>query len=56
MNQKQILLNVKTTLESLDIKPTKLNCDKLLGCMIWIEKIIEEIERKEENADVRETE
>ena len=56
MNQKQILLNVKTTLESLDIKPTKLNCDKLLGCMIWIEKIIEDIERKEESGNVCEAE
>ena len=48
MDLKTALLNMKKTLESLDIKATQENLDKLLGCMFMINKIIEEIEGKED--------
>lgn len=34
---------VKRTLEDLDIKATQANCDKLLGCMNALDKIMDVI-------------
>lgn len=51
MDLKTALTNMKKTLESLDIKATQENLDKLLGCMFMIDKIISEIDRKEAKAN-----
>ncbi len=52
MNILTALMSIKRTLEDLDIKATQANCDKLLGCMDTLDKIITTInKRKEEKAN-----
>lgn len=52
MNLSTALMLIKRTLEDLDIKATQANCDKLLGCMNTLDKIMRIIEKgKEEKAN-----
>lgn len=51
MNLKTALLQIKATLEGLDIKATQANMDRLLGCMFMINKLVSELEGKEGKAD-----
>lgn len=48
MDIKTALLMIDRTIDSLEIKATKENCDKLLGCHIAIGKIIGEIDKAHE--------
>lgn len=48
MNLLTALMAIKRTLQTLDIKATQANCDKLLGCMQTLDKIMQDIEKGKE--------
>lgn len=51
------LMAIKRTLQTLDIKATQANCDKLLGCMQTLDKIMQDIEKgKEEKTNESDSE
>lgn len=51
MNLLTALMAIKNTLEQLDIKATQQNCDKLLGCMNTLDKIMEIIKKGKEEKE-----
>lgn len=51
MDMKTALLQMKASLEGLDIKATQANMDRLLGCMFMINRLVKELEGKEEKAN-----
>ena len=49
MDLKTALLAIKNTITTLEIKATPENCDKVLGCVQMLDKIVSTIEERAAN-------